>query len=342
MSKGKEMTVGFLMLLGIVLLGVCTILVQGRAIFSKSQDLMVTFDNTYGLKRGELVMLKGMRIGQVDEQIYKDGQIHVTLQLNTPIKLYEGFKIEIRSSSALGGHVVAIDPGQIMADEVDTSGVLSGIATQDPLSALTDLIEENSQSIREITVALTDVATHIRTGEGTLGKLIYNEEAYDKAISIMDDVKEISSKLVDGEGTIGKLLQEEGIYEDARETFENIQTASEKMNTGDGTIAKLLNDQDLYQDLKALIQNLTSGESTLGKLLNDDTLYSDVAVIAANVREITEDVKAGQGSLGKLLTDEELYNVARDAIKEAGNAVEDFREQAPISSFTSVLFRVFQ
>jgi len=49
-------------------------------------------------------------------------------------------------------------------------------------------------------------------------------------------------------------------------------------------------------------------------------------------------VRAGQGTLGKLFADEKLYDQLSLAVALLTRSLEDYREAAPITAFTSVLF----
>ena len=123
----------------------------------------------------------------------------------------------------------------------------------------------------------------------------------------------------------------------------------QKLNHGEGTLGKLLSDDSVYKDvqtiaanLKELSQRLADGQGTLGKLLSkDDTLYKDLSQTAVSLKNITARLEKGEGLLGKLLTDDSLYTEAKQALGEVRAAIDDFRETAPITTFTSLVFGAF-
>ena len=53
---------------------------------------------------------------------------------------------------------------------------------------------------------------------------------------------------------------------------------------------------------------------------------------------IARSVREGQGTLGKLVNDPALYDDAKKTVNEVRSAVEDFREQAPVSTFGGLIF----
>jgi phospholipid/cholesterol/gamma-HCH transport system substrate-binding protein len=120
------------------------------------------------------------------------------------------------------------------------------------------------------------------------------------------------------------------------------------LRAGKGTLGKLLTDDSAYsaftgfaEEGRTLAARLNRGEGTLGKLVVDDSLWVTARTIADDIRTVTTDVKDGKGSLGKLLRDDELYNRLAQAIKAVGGAIEDAREAAPVTTFTSALFAIF-
>ena len=74
----------------------------------------------------------------------------------------------------------------------------------------------------------------------------------------------------------------------------------------------------------------------------------DCASFGAGFRSASEDLKGvasairgTDGSLGKLINDTELYDEALVALRLLTRSLEDYREAAPVSAFTSVLFGAF-
>ncbi|MBN2560002.1 MAG: hypothetical protein JXQ75_03630, partial [Phycisphaerae bacterium] len=58
-------------------------------------------------------------------------------------------------------------------------------------------------------------------------------------------------------------------------------------------------------------------------------------------REVATKLNSGEGTLGKLAQDDELYEEAKRLLHELRATVDDFRETAPITTFTSIFFGAF-
>ena len=86
----------------------------------------------------------------------------------------------------------------------------------------------------------------------------------------------------------------------------------------------------------------------LGTGIVEGSRHEELEKIVANVKTASEDpntvvahVRMGEGSLGKILMDQELYDEALKSVKLLTRSLEDYREAAPITAFTGVLFSAF-
>ncbi len=80
-----------------------------------------------------------------------------------------------------------------------------------------------SGQMREAITALNGITQKIDRGEGTIGKLINEEETVDTMNQTLVALKEIAERINRGEGTIGKLITEE-------ETVDNLNTTLSSVN----------------------------------------------------------------------------------------------------------------
>src|SRR6185436_14783341 len=113
------------------------------------------------LRRGDPVLVAGVRQGKVREITYDSGaqldrRITVVLVLEQTVELREGKDIYIEDSTVLGGKHVYIDPGPAGGAVVDASGVLFGRVKGGALSSLGQLIDQNGAKFSQI---VDDVST---------------------------------------------------------------------------------------------------------------------------------------------------------------------------------------
>jgi phospholipid/cholesterol/gamma-HCH transport system substrate-binding protein len=148
---------------------------------------------------------------------------------------------------------------------------------------------------------------------------------------------------------IKKALEEGKIIENLKSTMAQLNDVTAKLSRGEGTIGKLMTDDKVYNDLREITANLkdvsdriAKGKGTIGRLLSeDDALYTNLTEAAASIKNISASIEKGDGTIGKLIKDDKLYEEAKMTLHEIRAAIDDFREAAPITTFSSILFGAF-
>jgi phospholipid/cholesterol/gamma-HCH transport system substrate-binding protein len=81
--------------------------------------------------------------------------------------------------------------------------------------------------------------------------------------ALVDSLKRIAANLETGKGTMGKLLHDDQLYERLNSAMENIQKITQKIGNGEGTIGKLVTDEKAYNKLNSALEGLSN---TLGRI----------------------------------------------------------------------------
>lgn len=276
-----EVLVGFFMFIILIALGVFTIILSRQNFLQKRYPVAVLFSEVSGLREGDPVFLRGMKVGVVKETALDNSHVVVRADLDVPVQFREGYKVEVVASSMLGGKQLKIEEGPLSARPLSDDALITGTEP-------TDILEELGAAV----AGIREMTDQIAAGKGTIGKLIHDDELY-------NNLRDVSAKLAHGEGTIGKLLNEETVYDDLKATMSNLQDVSGRLANGEGTLGKLLaKDDQLYQDISATMTNLRtitdkvgSGEGTLGKLVNDDQIYVEAQKLLKELRAAIDDMR---------------------------------------------------
>lgn len=221
--------------------------------------------------------------------------------------------------------------GRLLHDEELATNLKDGVAkfqhTADNLSGLTD---------------------DVRAGKGAIGRLFTDEELSkklgeigDRLATITNDFQSVSKNLAEGKGTLGRLINDEKESEDVAKAVESIRGIVEKINGGQGTLGMLVVDPTMGNDLKELIGSVRRGENTIGKLFTSSEIYDKLAKVVDDLSVATDAIRNAKGSVGKLIMDDGLYLQVQKALATVTAGLEEYREAAPITAFTSVLFSVF-
>ncbi len=318
-----EITVGVVMFMILLLLGSFTIILSRENLFAKKYPLTVFFADVAGLNDGDNVLYHGVKIGVVKElEIIANG-VNVKAMLQRDVPIHEDYRIQIVMSSVLGGHFLELNEGTPDAPVLPAGAPLQGTPSA-------DIIGDIGETVGMIKNALGR------------GKILENLEA------TMEEFKQITTKINQGEGTLGRLITDDDIYLMITDIATNLQVVSAGLAQGKGTLGKLLTDDQVYndvaqitRDLKQVSADLAQGKGTLGKLVQDDALYVQIQGISSNVNIVTERLVKGEGTLGKLSAESGLYDDIEDLVNEGRATLDDIRTSSPIVSFSSVFFGAF-
>lgn len=200
MNLKKELQVGVLFLVAIILLVIFTITISRFNVFTKYHYLTVTFDKVSGLKKGDPVQVLGLEVGSVQHLEFQgDTQIKVILKLRRRIRIWEDYKIRIKESSMIGGNFVYIEPGAPGSTEHHPDDLLVGKAVPPGLSALAEFIEEHREDVESFlasSASLKKILTQIEEGKGAVGKLIFDPKLSQQVSDAGDSISKVLDPIV--------------------------------------------------------------------------------------------------------------------------------------------------
>lgn len=216
----------------------------------------------------------------------------------------------------------------------------------DPKTA--DDLSESMDRMAKTLANLEKITADLAAGRGTAGLLLTSTELHDGltlALGTLNGAVEklsaIASDVQSGKGTLGRLIEDEETGAMFVATIRDMRAIVQRIQSGEGTLGLLLTDDSIAKDLAAITRRLERGEGSLGKFLTRDDVYDDVRETTENMAVITGAIREGRGSIGRLIMDDELYQQIKSALSIVQRALEEYREAAPITTFTSVFFGAF-
>lgn len=232
-----------------------------------------------------------------------------------------------------------------------TTDLREGRGTLGRLASDEGLADQVSSAVARFEVFSDNAAeltTGLREGRGAVGKLLTDEELAgqfeeigDRLAVIVRDVSAFTEGLPEGKGLLPRLVDDEELATDFRETLADLREAMDKVNSGEGNLGKLVHDSAAMDHITSIFAKVDSGEGDLGALVNRTEIYDRLAGIADDLSEVSAGLRAGRGTVGKLLVDDQLYVDLQRAVELVIKSLEEYREAAPVTTFTSVLFGAF-
>lgn len=97
----------------------------------------------------------------------------------------------------------------------------------DSLIAAVNEINQAAQNASTFTSEAGEIVAHIRSGEGTIGSLVYGEDLGQEIQAITANLRQMSERLVAGEGTLGRLLSDDSLYRDLQAVIQRAERTLE-------------------------------------------------------------------------------------------------------------------
>jgi phospholipid/cholesterol/gamma-HCH transport system substrate-binding protein len=263
-TKENTARVGLFFLLGVALIWVTSeTLSDGKAIKSRGYPLVAGFENLKELKQGDDVRMAGVKIGSVQETRLAGRRAEAVLRIDPAVQIAGDATASIGSAGLLGTNYIAIDLGSagtpplaagaeirttasadlntIMTQLGELGGKLDGALSSigevlkgkdgqpGMFQRLDTLLAENGAKVDATLTNLQQVTDKLNRGEGTLGTLIYDDQAGQDLKAIAANLKDVSDKLAKGEGTLGKLINDDSLFREAQGTLRKADRALDGM-----------------------------------------------------------------------------------------------------------------
>ena len=338
--RWAQLRVGIMATVSLIVLAIAIVLISGQIGFiARKYTLHAYFPTAEGLRAGSPVDLAGIPAGTVKAiriSKFQDPQRAVELVLNVMRK----YQNEVRADSVanqttaglLGDAFIDISRGSPGQEVIPDGGVIKTNQEADIKQ-----VEKNANDVvANLTVLsqrLNDITNQITKGQGSIGKLLYDETFYNKMNQTLTAANRVVEDVEKGQGTIGKFMVDPTVYNKTSATLDHFNQLMEQVQNGQGTLGKLMKDPALYDQLKdvaakanTLMDNINQGQGTLGKLVTDKQLYDRVNSTMGHIDTITDRMQQGTGTLGKLSTDPSLFNNLRDSSLSLKEFLVEFRK----------------
>lgn len=315
MKNTLETRLGIFFALTIIAAVLLIELVGGLEFLRPGIHVRALFNNIQDLKKGDQVKMGGVRIGKVDSLTITNEKIMVTMKLEANTQVRTDSKASIKFVGLMGQNYVSIDFGTTKG-ALAAEGAILDIVEQPDFSALMTKLDGVATGIENVTKSFSG-----ENFSNLLGPFTdFLKENNPKFVGILTNVQEITEQIRSGKGTVGKLVKEDELYNTALSTVSNLnhtatdvqtlitsaKTVVDDVNAGHGTIGKLVKDETLYNvilggvtNASEILQKINQGYGTVGKLVNDDSLYRQGRLSLQKLDKATEGLE-DQGPLSVL------------------------------------------
>ncbi len=337
-AQWARLKVGVTAIVALIILGVLIFLLTGSgSVFASKAHLYTYLDDSAALAEGAPVRLNGIVIGKV-EHITLTGSTQPGRIVRMEMSILSKFLSQIPADSTagvgaenvLGSKYLNIRKGRSKQTAHDGSE----IASQD-IPDFNDFMEQGNNllvQLQGILKRVDAIVSVVESGRGSIGKLLVDEELYDRAIGLVREAQNVVAALNSNKGTLGKLMNDDALYNDVRGSIARLDSLMQGLQQGEGPAGKLLKDPALYDqargavaDLRKIIAEIDSGQGTAGTLLKSDELHNQILATIRKMDGILDKINSGQGTIGQLMVNPQLYENLNGATRELHLLMQDFR-----------------
>jgi phospholipid/cholesterol/gamma-HCH transport system substrate-binding protein len=336
--RWSQLKVGVVGLTAFLILSILIfLLTSAKNPFHQTATLHVYLDDASGITESTPVRLNGITIGSVDRvALSNSGDPHRTIQFDLGVQ--ESYLRDIpvdsvagiTASNLLGDKFINITKGRAPHHVVD-GGEIKSFQAQD----IPELMAQSASllaTLQTIAGRLDALIAGVEQGKGNIGKLLKDEELYDRLNGIGTEMQNLLADVRGGHGTISKLIYEDTLYQELRSPIRRADAILADLQAGQGSAGKLLKDPALFDEAKQslaeirqLLADVNAGKGTVGKLLKDDQLHQHLDELVARFNATIDKINAGQGTLGQFMVNPQLYQALNGATSEFQSLAKDMR-----------------
>jgi phospholipid/cholesterol/gamma-HCH transport system substrate-binding protein len=293
MAIGREVKVGLLGMLGLVILYFGFTFLKGSEIFSTSNTYKATFKDVMGLEVSNPVTFNGVNVGRVTNLLpqFDKGEVIVELTISEDVKLTDNSVAVLADDGLIGGKLIKLKivPGK----PLDEDGDLKSMLEVGLVDVMQQKIDPTLKNVDSLTRTLTRIVNEFdNTGQALkillasatqstngVNQLVAGNSKNIGQITANAAVltKNLNNLALSLDQQIKPILTKTGSFSDSLSALQLGTT----VNSLNGTVKNLQN----------VLNQINAGKGTLGKLTGDDSLYTNLDRTAASLNLLLSDMK---------------------------------------------------
>jgi phospholipid/cholesterol/gamma-HCH transport system substrate-binding protein len=352
--RWSQLRVGITVIVALITLAVLIFLMTGTTgLFTKKLIIRAFADNAGGLRTGAPVQLEGVDIGNVagirvvPNPPNKAAPVEVSMRITSRYAdvMSDKCQVALTTAGVLGQVFVDIDCRGAKGRALQSGDVLP---TRD-VPQLQDVVRASQSTLENVNVLvkqLSGILNYIQSGQGSIGKIIYDSELYDRANATVADLQHVANQVNSPNSSIGKLINSDELYQKVNNSVDNLNKIIDEVNNGHGTVGKFLKDPSLYDNANKMVANanqlvadMNAGKGTIGRLAKDEALARKIDNTVTRLNNIVDQLDEGKGSAGKFLKDPAMYNNTNDLLVETRSLIKAVRENP--KKYLTIYLKIF-
>ena len=291
MKFTKEIKVGFLAVLGIMMSVFSYNYLKGINLFDKNRKFIVKYEKVDGLSVSNPVTMNGFKIGKVQKINFNSKntrELLVDIIIDNDVIFPKTSLAELYETGLIGGKAIAIIPDYKNDSTIAIDGdYLKGVIKP----GLTELVNQILPQVQLQIEAVMKNAEIVLQNINTL----FDDETKKELKSSIEDFSNLTSSLSETSDEISKLIVDNSenltnSLSDFRSASNNIKSITDSLNSDD-IKSITINLNSLVNNLNSITTSLKNSEGTAGKLINDKSIYDNLENATNQLNRLIEDIK---------------------------------------------------
>ncbi|HOW88208.1 MAG TPA: MlaD family protein [Candidatus Omnitrophota bacterium] len=209
-KKNDEVSVGVFVILGFIFLTLVLFFVSGVYLFRSGYTVDVIYDYVSILNKGAPVRMAGVRVGEVSKvDLFYDGakqqnRVKVKLFIEKGAEIRENYEFTIRGTHILSEPHVEITPRPGAFPLLRKGSVVEGV----PLVAVEEMMDKAHEALDNISSLSGSLNDSLKKPDGDINQSFKNIESLSASLAT------VAAKVEKGEGTLGRLVMEDDLYQE--------------------------------------------------------------------------------------------------------------------------------
>ena len=304
MKIKKEIKIGGLMLLAIVLLFWGANYLKGTNLLNQNRHFFAVYNNVSGLTRSNPVIINGFKVGTVEEISFLEdnsGKLLVKFSVTKKeIGLPEDTEAKIISNGILGSKAIELSLGSkniLLEDNARLESSVAASLQEEVNSQIAPLKNKAESLIGSIDSAITTVKSIFNTkAKQDISSSISNisaslasfKETMDDADAMVNENRESLKKIFVQVESITRNFEQNN--ETLTQTLSNIKMISDSL-AGANLKETVNSASKAMAEVASLMEKVNRGEGSLGALLNNDSLYNNLEAAAYDLDQLMLDMR---------------------------------------------------
>ncbi len=218
MKNSLETKLGIFVFLAVVAAWMIVETLGSADWFHHGYRVSAQFSTVQDLKPGDRVKMAGVEIGRVEDIKLTDTKVSVIMKLHDDAMVKTDSRASIKFTGLMGQNFVAIDFGSPDKPQAKDGTELAGVEQPD-LSAIMTKLDGAVDGIQNMTK--TFASDDIHNLFGPLGDFFKSHR--DQLSATIANITNITGQIASGQGTVGKLIYDDTLYSSALMTVSNLQ-----------------------------------------------------------------------------------------------------------------------